>query len=492
MSEESGMNVDQERTFVAEDTNCPATTMMTSGSTDNNNNSNTSTTTAAADSTETVPSLGAAADDDDDEDDDALGPSHTGNKNENDDENNSMHDDDSSTPGDKSIRVVVANETIISSLSYIEAAATNSDGNEAADADAAADAADTAALQRAEETHQASYLAGYEAGKKAAEESYYAATEVAAADVARDLDAAKEPTTSTATSTGTDTETIPVALVDTVLGLLPSGETSKTTAASSTTSFVEMNEHGKRTSPAAPPPQNEAMSSIMVAANAAAIAATANEFVNTPDTKRRRRNPSSKNKRHGVVGYLSWEDNFLRLQQFQTEFQTVNVPQNNDHPKNKNYSGLGNWVNHQRRRYRDGRLQREPEKIQKLDDIGFKWAQRPQKKAPQQQNKGDPTGKKHLKVAKQTAYMIYSNEIRERITKENPQASYGDVAKLISASYRNLHPNELADLEYKVAATEAAAKPQAHAHAGQEEVKMEYYEPPPPAEFEYGGEIHGI
>jgi len=488
MSEESGMNLaDQERTFVAEDNNCPATTTMTSGSTDNNNNSNTSTTTAA-DSTETVPSLGAAtaaaaaaAEDADDED--AIGPSPTGHKNENDDENNSMHDDDSSTPGDKSIRVVVANETIISSLSYIEAT-TNSDGNDAADADA--DAADRAALQRAETNHQASYLAGYEAGKKAAEESYYAATEVAAADVARDLDAAKEPTTSTATSTGTDTETIPVALVDTVLGLLPSGETAKTAAAS--TSFVERNEHGKRTSPTAPP-QNEAMSSIMVAANAAAIAATANEFVNTPDTKRRRRNPSSKNKRHGVVGYLSWEDNFLRLQQFQTEFQTVNVPQNNDHPKNKNYSGLGNWVNHQRRRYRDGRLQREPEKIQKLDDIGFKWAQRPQKKAPQQ-NK-DPTNKKHLKVAKQTAYMIYSNEIRERITKENPQASYGDVAKLISASYRNLHPNELADLEYKAAANEEAAKPPPHA-AGQEEVKMEYYEPPPPAEFEYGGEIHGI
>jgi len=260
-------------------------------------------------------------------------------------------------------------------------------------------------------------------------------------------------------------------------------------------------------------------SSIMVANNAAAVTATAtttiaNEFM-SPD-KRRRGNRSvttttsaasnNKNKRHGVVGYLSWDDNFIRLQKFKQEFQTVNVPQNNDHPKNKHYSGLGNWVNHQRRRYRDGRLQREPDKIQKLDDIGFKWAQRPQKKA--NTNKNTNNGKQRHQV-KTTAYIIYSNAIRDRITRENPDASYGDVAKLISASYRKLSQNELTDLEYKAAANDGGGEKRSplshpsssHPHhavrGGAEDVQqvameMADYKPPPPAEFEYCGEIHGI
>jgi len=49
-----------------------------------------------------------------------------------------------------------------------------------------------------------------------------------------------------------------------------------------------------------------------------------------------------------------------------------------------------------------------------------------------------------------SAYIIYSNENRERIKKENPTASFGDVARLVSASYKKLSKDELVDLEKKV------------------------------------------
>jgi hypothetical protein len=46
--------------------------------------------------------------------------------------------------------------------------------------------------------------------------------------------------------------------------------------------------------------------------------------------------------------------------------------------------------------------------------------------------------------------MIFSNENRERIKKENPEATFGDIAKLISADYKKLSKEELSELEKKV------------------------------------------
>merc|ERR1711865_1143967 len=66
----------------------------------------------------------------------------------------------------------------------------------------------------------------------------------------------------------------------------------------------------------------------------------------------------------------------------------------------------------------------------------------PKKKKP----KKDPNKPKRA----HSAYIIYSNENRERIKKENPTASFGDVARLVSASYKKLSKDELVDLEKKV------------------------------------------
>jgi len=56
----------------------------------------------------------------------------------------------------------------------------------------------------------------------------------------------------------------------------------------------------------------------------------------------------------------------------------------------------------------------------------------------------------HKPKRAQTAFLIYSNENRERVKKENPDAKFGDLAKIISASYKKLSKEELADLEKKV------------------------------------------
>merc|ERR1712238_284916 len=47
-------------------------------------------------------------------------------------------------------------------------------------------------------------------------------------------------------------------------------------------------------------------------------------------------------------------------------------------------------------------------------------------------------------------FLIYSLENRERIKKENPTASYGDIARLVHASFTKQSNNDLIDLEMKV------------------------------------------
>ncbi len=43
-----------------------------------------------------------------------------------------------------------------------------------------------------------------------------------------------------------------------------------------------------------------------------------------------------------------------------------------------------------------------------------------------------------------SAYFLYSNAVRETVRTENPDASFGDIAKIISAQYKELPEKELA------------------------------------------------
>merc|ERR1712176_545483 len=68
----------------------------------------------------------------------------------------------------------------------------------------------------------------------------------------------------------------------------------------------------------------------------------------------------------------------------------------------------------------------------------------------------------------QSAFMIYSNENRARIKKKYPDAKFGEMAKLISAEYKELSKEELADLEKKV-----------EKEKERYEREMKNYKPPP-------------
>ena len=67
---------------------------------------------------------------------------------------------------------------------------------------------------------------------------------------------------------------------------------------------------------------------------------------------------------------------------------------------------------------------------------------RPKKK------KKDPNAPKR----NMSAYFIYSNEVRESVRSENPDAKFGDIAKIISKQYKQLSEKELAVYNKKAAA----------------------------------------
>ena len=77
------------------------------------------------------------------------------------------------------------------------------------------------------------------------------------------------------------------------------------------------------------------------------------------------------------------------------------------------------------------------------------------KKKRKKKGMESPSGKKAKKDPNkpkrpQSAFMIFSNENRARIKEENPDAKFGEMAKLLSAEYKNLGKEELADLDKKV------------------------------------------
>lgn len=54
-----------------------------------------------------------------------------------------------------------------------------------------------------------------------------------------------------------------------------------------------------------------------------------------------------------------------------------------------------------------------------------------------------------------SAYFLYSNAIRETVKQENPEAKFGDIAKIISAQYKELSESELAGWQKKADADKA-------------------------------------
>lgn len=88
-----------------------------------------------------------------------------------------------------------------------------------------------------------------------------------------------------------------------------------------------------------------------------------------------------------------------------------------------------------------------------IDDLPKK---KKRKKKDASSSASSPVSKKKTKKdpnkpkRAQSAYMIYSNENRERVKKENPEAKFQDMARLLAAEYKALGKDGLADLEKKV------------------------------------------
>lgn len=73
----------------------------------------------------------------------------------------------------------------------------------------------------------------------------------------------------------------------------------------------------------------------------------------------------------GPTHNFSWDERLKHMLEFKDEYGHVDVAQKYS---SKGMDGLGNWVNMQRRHYR---LRKLPEdKIEKLEEIGFKWSLR--------------------------------------------------------------------------------------------------------------------
>lgn len=68
------------------------------------------------------------------------------------------------------------------------------------------------------------------------------------------------------------------------------------------------------------------------------------------------------------------------------------------------------------------------------DSEGGGGGRKPKKK------KKDPNAPKR----NQSAFFIYSNEVRPRVREENPDASFGNIAKIISAEFKSLTPSQRA------------------------------------------------
>jgi hypothetical protein len=73
-----------------------------------------------------------------------------------------------------------------------------------------------------------------------------------------------------------------------------------------------------------------------------------------------------------------------------------------------------------------------------------KEATKPKRKAAEKSEKAPRKGKKDPKAPKRalSAYMFFSQDWRERIKAENPDAGFGEVGKLLGAKWKELDDEE--------------------------------------------------
>jgi hypothetical protein len=65
-----------------------------------------------------------------------------------------------------------------------------------------------------------------------------------------------------------------------------------------------------------------------------------------------------------------------------------------------------------------------------------------------------------------SAYFLYSNAIRNSVKEQNPDAKFGDIAKIISAQYKELTESELAGWQKKADADKERYQAEMEAYRG--------------------------
>lgn len=73
------------------------------------------------------------------------------------------------------------------------------------------------------------------------------------------------------------------------------------------------------------------------------------------------------------------------------------------------------------------------------------------KKAPARGKKKKPFKDPNKPKRNMSAYFLYSNENRARVKQENPEAAFGDIAKLISAEFKSITDKERKKWDKKAA-----------------------------------------
>lgn len=105
---------------------------------------------------------------------------------------------------------------------------------------------------------------------------------------------------------------------------------------------------------------------------------------------------------------------------------------------------------------RGGKKKKKKSSNDAEDDDDAENDDSPRKKKRKKKVADSPVSKKKPKKdpnkpkRPQTAFMIFSNENRARMKEKHPDAKFGEMAKLLSAEYKALGKEELADLEKKV------------------------------------------
>lgn len=65
-----------------------------------------------------------------------------------------------------------------------------------------------------------------------------------------------------------------------------------------------------------------------------------------------------------------------------------------------------------------------------------------------------------------SAYFLYSNAVRNSVKEQNPEAKFGDIAKIISSQYKALSESELAEWQKKADADKERYQAEMEAYRG--------------------------